>query len=58
MPEPFVLCGSTCRHNHDSPNGPSGCCDKHGPYLYSCPDCQADWVARRISRKENPDAEA
>ena len=56
MPEPFIPCGSTCGHDHDSPNGPSGCCDKHGPYLYSCPDCQADWVARKISRKVETDA--
>ena len=33
-----ILCGSTCGHDHNSVNGPSGCCE-HGPYLYFCQQC-------------------
>ena len=40
-----VLCGNGCGHNHDSPNGPTGCCDKHGPYMYFCGDCHDAWAA-------------
>lgn len=38
MGRTLILCGSTCGHNHDSVNGPTGCCPDHGPYLYYCPD--------------------
>ena len=34
-----ILCGPTCGHDHDSLNGPTGCCPKHGPYMYYCPKC-------------------
>lgn len=34
-----LVCGSTCGHNHDSLNGPTGCCSKHGPYMYFCSTC-------------------
>jgi hypothetical protein len=36
---PVLLCGSTCGHDHDSLNGPTGCCAEHGPYLYFCDGC-------------------
>lgn len=48
-----VICGSTCGHRHDSPNGPSGCCDKHGPYLYFCRDCHDEWKSRRKDADAN-----
>jgi len=35
----IILCGNTCGHNHDSLNGPTGCCAKHGPYMYFCQEC-------------------
>ena len=38
----IIICGSTCGHNHESPNGPTGCCAKHGPYMYFCADCHAE----------------
>lgn len=37
-----ILCGSTCKHNHDSINGPTGCCPTHGPYMYYCNDCNGE----------------
>lgn len=41
MPKPeMILCGNSCGHNHDSPNGPTGCCDSHGPYMYFCGECR------------------
>lgn len=49
MTDKIVLCGNGCGHNHDSPNGPSGCCKEHGPYLYYCNVCHEAW------RKANPD---
>lgn len=49
MPKRIILCGNGCGHDHDSPNGPSGCCTEHGPYLYYCPDCHERW------REANPD---
>lgn len=45
-----VLCGNGCGHNHDSPNGPTGCCDKHGPYMYFCGDCHDAWAAANPER--------
>ena len=44
-----VLCGNGCGHNHDSPNGPTGCCDKHGPYMYFCGDCHDAWATARTT---------
>lgn len=35
----IIVCGSTCGHNHDSLNGPTGCCAEHGPYMYFCGEC-------------------
>ena len=36
----------SCGHDHNSPNGPTGCCPKgHGPYLYFCGTCHDDWAA-------------
>ena len=35
----FILCGNRCGHNHESLNGPTGCCDEHGPYMYFCGEC-------------------
>lgn len=34
----ILLCGSTCGHDHNSLNGPTGCCE-HGPYMYFCQQC-------------------
>lgn len=46
----IILCGSGCEHDHDSLNGPTGCCPKgHGPYLYYCEECHEQW------RRANPD---
>jgi hypothetical protein len=45
----ILLCGNGCGHNHNSPNGPSGCCAEHGPYLYYCPTCHEKW------RDEHPE---
>lgn len=42
------ICGPHCQHPHNALNGPSGCCEEHGPYLYFCPDCHAKW------ERENP----
>ena len=43
MSEVFI-CGNDCEHNHDSPNGPTGCCPEgHGPYMYYCQDCHEVW---------------
>lgn len=45
-----ILCGNGCGHDHNSPNGPSGCCDRHGAYLYYCPDCHGEWRAANSDR--------
>ncbi len=45
MTSRLILCGSTCDHRHDGVNGPSGCCEEHGPYLYYCSDCHDRAVA-------------
>lgn len=42
MSRTIILCGNTCKHNHDSPNGPTGCCSVHGPYMYFCHQCSLD----------------
>lgn len=34
-----ILCGNTCGHDHDGVNGPTGCCEDHGPFLYYCGEC-------------------
>lgn len=47
----ILICGPTCGHDHDSINGPTGCCAEHGPYMYFCADCQA---ARRTESAEPP----
>jgi len=43
MPE-IIVCCAQCGHDHNSPNGPSGCCSEHGPYLYYCGDCHERWA--------------
>lgn len=44
----LILCGNDCGHDHNSENGPSGHCSKHGPepvpYLYYCHRCHADRI--------------
>ena len=35
----IIVCGSTCGHDHNSLNGPTGCCTEHGPYMYFCLEC-------------------
>ena len=46
-----ILCGSSCGHNHDSLNGPTGCCPKgHGPYLYYCQPCHDEWARKNPER--------
>lgn len=45
----IIVCGNDCGHDHESANGPSGCCSEHGPFLYSCPECQEEWA------KANPE---
>lgn len=45
----IILCGNGCGHNHESLNGPTGCCAEHGPYMYYCNDCHERW------RAANPD---
>lgn len=42
MPASVIICGSTCGHNHDSLNGPTGCCATHGPYMYFCYKCSEE----------------
>lgn len=49
MSERIIRCGPKCKHDHAGVNGPSGCCDEHGPYLYFCPDCHERW------KKANPE---
>lgn len=49
----ILLCGSTCGHDHNSLNGPSGCCE-HGPYMYFCQQCHD---AARPDPMVNPSAE-
>ena len=47
-----ILCGgSTCKHRHESLNGPTGCCPTHGAYLYYCSECHDE---RRSLRDEAP----
>jgi hypothetical protein len=65
----IVLCGNGCGHDHNSANGPSGCCTRnpeHGPYLYFCRPCHDEWAAanpervaeiRRIARHATPPGE-
>lgn len=44
-------CGPSCEHEHNSINGPTGCCPKgHGPYLYFCVDCHEAWRAANPER--------
>lgn len=43
----IIVCGSTCGHDHDSLNGPTGCCAVHGPYMYFCGDCHGEPPAAR-----------
>lgn len=45
-----ILCCAQCGHDHNSSNGPSGCCDRHGPYLYFCGDCHDEWAAAHPER--------
>lgn len=55
MSEEVILCGNGCGHDHNAPNGPSGCCTRnpdHGPYLYFCGPCHDEWAAA------NPEAVA
>lgn len=40
MAEKIIVCGNGCGHDHESPNGPTGCCAEHGPYMYYCIDCR------------------
>lgn len=40
---PIILCGNTCGHDHESLNGPTGCCLIHGPYMYFCHECHEIW---------------
>jgi hypothetical protein len=47
-----ILCGNGCGHDHNAPNGPSGCCKEHGPYLYHCHQCHEAW------REANPEQTA
>jgi hypothetical protein len=60
MSDRVILCGNNCGHDHDSLNGPSGCCSEHGPYLYYCYDCHERWRAanpdkvEEISKLANP----
>ena len=49
MNQRVIVCGNTCGHNHDSPNGPTGCCSKHGPYMYFCYECSQE---RKLKTKE------
>jgi len=46
-PPVILVCGSTCGHNHDSLNGPTGCCSEHGPYMYYCYTCHEAWKAKQ-----------
>ena len=32
----IFMCGPRCPHDHNSLNGPTGCCPEHGPYMYFC----------------------
>ena len=47
----YVICGSCC-HEHDAPNGPTGCCPEHGPFMYFCRDCHE---ARRTQSTDQED---
>lgn len=49
----ILLCGNGCGHDHNAPNGPSGCCTRdpaHGPYLYFCQPCHDEWAAANPER--------
>lgn len=46
----IILCGNGCGHDHNSPNGPTGCCAEHGPYMYFCGDCGSRWQEAEASR--------
>lgn len=39
-----ILCGNTCGHNHESVNGPTGCCPEHGPFMYFCAECHQRYL--------------
>lgn len=39
MARSIIVCGNTCKHDHESLNGPTGCCPEHGPYMYYCYEC-------------------
>lgn len=43
----IIVCGNTCTHNHNAVNGPTGCCPKHGEYMYYCYDCRMEYKFRR-----------
>lgn len=47
-----MVCGNSCGHNHDSLNGPTGCCPQHGPYMYFCNDCHEAWRAKHPKTAE------
>ena len=51
----IILCGNTCGHNHESLNGPTGCCE-HGPYMYFCQECH-DATPGEASRPDQPEGE-
>lgn len=46
----MILCGNTCEHNHESLNGPTGCCKEHGPYMYFCNECHEERIGNESIR--------
>ncbi len=50
----IVLCGNGCGHNHESANGPTGCCDEHGAYMYFCGACHDIWAAANPAPTSEP----
>lgn len=42
----IIICGNTCGHDHESANGPTGCCSEHGPFMYFCGECQGRTAVR------------
>ena len=48
----IIVCGNNCGHNHEAINGPTGCCAKHGPYMYFCNDCHEEWAKANPERVE------
>lgn len=42
----IIMCGNDCGHNHEALNGPTGCCSKHGPYMYYCNECHESWRSK------------